>query len=39
MIDYYESIKNNILYPNEEEITLKNKGFGAEIIKITPVFY
>jgi hypothetical protein len=39
MIDFFESIKNNILYPNEEEITLKNKGFGVRIIKITPVFY
>jgi hypothetical protein len=38
LIDYYESIKNNILYPNEEEITLKNKGFGAEIIEIGPVY-
>ena len=37
LIDYYESIKNNILYPNEQEITLKNKGFGAEIIEITPI--
>jgi len=37
LIDFYESIKNNILYPNEEEITLKNKGFGADIIEITPI--
>lgn len=37
LIDNYESIKNNILYPNEQEITLKNKGFGAEIIKIMQV--
>jgi hypothetical protein len=37
LIDFYESIKNNILYPNEEEITLKNKGFGADIIEIMPV--
>lgn len=37
LIDYYESIKNNILYPNEQEITLKNKGFGAEIIDVTPI--
>lgn len=37
LIDSYESIKNNILYPNEQEITLKNKGFGAEVIKITQV--
>jgi hypothetical protein len=37
LIDFYESIKNNILYPNEEEVTLKNKGFGAEITEITPI--
>ena len=37
LIDFYESIKNNILYPNEEEVTLKNKGFGADIIEITPI--
>jgi len=37
MIDFYESIKNNILYPNEIEITLLNKGFGAEIVSITQV--
>ena len=37
LIDSYESIKNNILYPNEQEITLKNKGFGAKVIEITPV--
>ena len=38
MIDFFESIKNNILYPNEEEITIKNKGFGVNILKIVPVF-
>jgi hypothetical protein len=37
LIDSYESIKINILYPNEQEITLNNKGFGAEIIKITQI--
>ena len=37
MIDFYESIKNNILYPGEKEITLKDKGFGAKIIEIMPV--
>ena len=37
LIDSYESIKNNILYPNEKEITLKNKGFGAEIMSITQI--
>jgi hypothetical protein len=38
LIDFYESIKNNILYPNEQEITLKNKGFGAEVIKVGLVY-
>lgn len=38
LIDFYESIKNNILYPHEKEITLKNKGFGADVIKIGPVY-
>jgi hypothetical protein len=37
LIDSYESIKNNILYPNEQEITLKNKGFGVDVIEIMPV--
>jgi hypothetical protein len=37
MIDFYESIKNNILYPGEKEITLKDKGFGAKIVEIMPV--
>ena len=37
LIDSYESIKNNILYPNEQEITLKNKGFGVDVIEITQV--
>ena len=37
LIDTYESIKNNILYPNEQEITLKNKGFGAKVIEITQI--
>lgn len=37
LIDNYESIKNNILYPNEQEITLKNKGFGVDVIEIMQV--
>jgi hypothetical protein len=37
MIDFYESIKNNILYPNEKEITLLNKGFGVDVIEITQI--
>jgi hypothetical protein len=34
LIDINNSISNNILYPNEQEITLKNKGRGVEIISI-----
>jgi hypothetical protein len=37
LIDNYESIKNNILYPNEQEVTLKNKGFGVDVIEIMQV--
>jgi hypothetical protein len=37
LIDSYESIKNSILYPNEQEITLKNKGFGVDVIEIMQV--
>lgn len=29
------TISNNILYPNEKEITLKKKGRGAKVIDIT----
>ena len=32
MVDVMETLENNILYPNEKEITLKNKGKGVEII-------
>lgn len=34
MIDFVQTISNNILYPNENEITLKNKGKGIKIISI-----
>ena len=37
LIDINNSISNNILYPNEQEITLKNKGRGVEIISIENV--
>lgn len=37
LIDINNSISNNILYPNEQEITLKNKGKGVEIISIENV--
>lgn len=32
MIDVMETLSNNILYPHEEEITLKNYGVGATVI-------
>lgn len=34
MIDIMETLSNNILYPHEEEITLKNEGVGTKIINI-----
>lgn len=34
MVDVQDTISNNILYPNEMEITLKQNGRGAKIIKI-----
>lgn len=33
-IDVMETLSNNILFPNEEEITLKNKGKGGVILSI-----
>lgn len=37
LIDVKTTMKNNELYPNEKEITLKNKGKGVKIIKIEPL--
>lgn len=34
MVDVMETLSNNILYPHEKEITLKNEGYGANIITI-----
>ena len=31
-VDFFQTIHNNILYPNEQEVTLKNKGKGVEIM-------
>jgi len=31
-INVFDTISNNILYPNEKEITLKNKGYGVKIL-------
>jgi len=36
-IDLQETIKNNILYPHENEITVKNKGKNVKIIKIEEI--
>lgn len=33
-IDYDETIKNRMLYPHEEEITVLNEGHGSKIIDI-----
>ena len=37
LIDIPETLANNILYPNEQEITLKNKGKDVDIIYIREV--
>ena len=36
-LDLQEMIKNNILYPNEHEITVKNKGKNVKIVKIEEI--
>ena len=36
-IDIINTLHNNILYPHEQEITLKNKGKGSELIDISPI--
>ena len=36
-VDIEETIKNNILYPNEMEITVKNKGKNVKILKIKEI--
>jgi len=35
LVDINQTLANNILYPNENEITLKNKGNGVKILKVT----
>ena len=37
LIDAQSTISNNILYPNEKEITLKQNGKGAKVIKIKEI--
>ena len=34
LVDTDETIHNNILYPHEQEVTLKNKGKGVKIVSI-----
>jgi len=34
-IDIFNTLHNNILYPHEQEITLKNKGKGSELIDVS----
>jgi hypothetical protein len=36
-VDLQEMLKNNILYPNEMEITVKNKGKNVKIVKIEEI--
>ena len=36
-VDLQEMIKNNILYPNEFEITVKNRVKNAKIMKIEEI--
>lgn len=36
-IDIFNTLHNNILYPHEEEITLKNKGRGSKLINVSKV--
>jgi len=34
-IDIFNTLHNNIIYPHEQEITLKNKGKGSELIDVS----
>jgi hypothetical protein len=36
-VDLQEMLLNNILYPNEHEITVKNKGKNVKIVKIEEI--
>jgi len=39
LVDPQSTISNNILYPNEKEITLKRNGKGAKVINIKELEY
>jgi len=36
-VDLQETLQNNIFYPNEHEITVKNKGKNVKIVKIQEI--
>jgi archaellum component FlaF (FlaF/FlaG flagellin family) len=36
-VNLQETLQNNILYPNEHEITVKNKGKNVKIVKIQEI--
>ena len=36
-VDVMETLNNNILYPHEKEITLKNKGIGAQYLDVEKI--
>lgn len=36
LIDLETTLRNKVMYPHENEITLKNKGVGAKIIRVEP---
>lgn len=36
LIDLQTTLKNKVMYPHENEITLKNKGVGGQIVKVEP---
>ena len=36
-IDIFNTLHNNILYPHEQEITLKDKGRGSKLIDVSEV--
>jgi hypothetical protein len=38
LVDVQETLSNNILYPNEKEVTLKNRGKGSKIISLTLLY-
>ena len=37
LIDFQNTLHNNILYPNENEVTLKNKGRGTTLLSIKKI--